>query len=472
MSRVRRPLPSARWALAAVAALAGCAVTSPRLDPDLPPPAGWIEAQAVPGATVAPDWWRSFQSRELAALVEAALAGNPTLAAAAERVRQAEAQVRIAGASLFPTLDLAAGTARREQRGGAPRLVNESTSATLVAAYELDLWGRLAAGVEAARAGLAASDYDRETVRLTLTASIAVAYFDLLSLRGRIAIARQNLAIAERVLAVVEARVRNGAASPLDRARQRTAVLNLRAAIEPAELQERQTLAALAVLTGRPPEGFAVAAQSLAGLAVPAVAPGLPAEVLLRRPDIAAAEARLAAANANVAAARAALLPSITLTGGAGYASTSLLALGSSPATVLTIAAALAQPIFDGGRRRATVDLNAARERELLELYRGAILASLADVESALAATARTANQERHQEEAVREARRALALAEIRYREGADDLLVVLDAQRTAFTTEDQLAQTRLARLQASVGLYRALGGGWRAPETAARGAE
>ena len=463
---------SALSALAAAIALAGCAVTSPRLEPEVPVPAVWNEAQLVPGATVPSDWWQSFQSRELAGLVEAALAGNPDLAAAAERVRQAEAQVRIAGASLFPTLDLAAGTSRREQRGGQPRLVNESTTATLVAAYELDLWGRLASGAAAARSGLAATDYDRETVRLTLTASVAVAYFDLLSLRGRIAIARQNLAIAERVLAVVEARVRNGAASPLDLARQRTAVLNLRAAIEPAESQERQTLAALAVLVGRAPEGFVVAGRSLAGLAVPAVAPGLPAEVLVRRPDIAASEARLAAANANVAAARAALLPSITLTSAAGYASASLLSLGSSSATALTIAAALAQPIFDAGRRQATVDLNAARERELLELYRATILSGLADVESALAATAFTANQERFQEEALREARRALALAEIRYREGADDLLVVLDAQRTAFTTEDQLAQTRLARLRASVGLYRALGGGWSGPEAAARAAE
>jgi len=197
----------------------------------------------------------------------------------------------------------------------------------------------------------------------------------------------------------------------------------------------------------------------------------MPAELLVRRPDIAASEALLAAANANVAVARAALLPSITLTGSAGYASSTLLALGSSSATVLSIAAALAQPIFDGGQRRAAVDFSASRERELVEVYRAAILNGFADVESALAATGRTADQERYQEEAVREARRALSLAEIRYREGADDLLVVLDAQRTAFTTEDQLAQTRLARLQATVGLYRALGGGWTVPEPAVRAA-
>jgi multidrug efflux system outer membrane protein len=464
-------VPLRRLAAALVVALAGCAVTSPQLEPGVATPAAWNGAAAVPGATVPPDWWLAFQSRELAELIEAALAGNPDLAAAAERVRQAEAQVRVAGASLFPALDLAAGTSRREQRGGQPRVVNESTTATLLASYELDLWGRIASGVDAAKSSLTASEYDRETVRLTLAASVAVAYFDILSLRGRIAVARQNLAISERVLAIVESRVRNGAASPLDLARQRTAVLNLRAAIEPVALQERQTLAALAVLVGRPPEGFEVAARSVGALAVPAIAPGLPSELLARRPDIAASEARLAAANANVAAARAALLPSITLTGAAGYASASLLTLGSSSATVLTIAAALAQPIFDGGRRQATVDLNAARERELLEFYRAAILNGFADVESALAAASRTASQEGFQEEAVREARRALQLAEIRYREGADDLLVVLDAQRTAFTTEDQLAQTRLARLQASVGLYRALGGGWSAPEAPVRAA-
>ena len=458
-------------ALATAVALAGCAITSPQLKPDLAMPARWNEVAPSVGATVPLDWWQSFRSQELARLIDEALVGSPDLAIATERVLQAEAQVRIAGASLFPAVGLAAATARRDQRGGQPRITTESTNATLVASYELDLWGKIASGVRSARSTLTATEYDREAARLTLIASVAAAYFDVLSLRGRIATARQNLTIAERVLGVVDARVRNGAASPLDLARQRTAVLNLRAAIEPLDLQERQTRAALAVLIGRPPEGFDVEARTIIAVAVPAIAPGMPVELLVRRPDIAASEALLAAANANVAVARAALLPSITLTGSAGYASSTLLALGSSSATVLSIAAALAQPIFDGGQRRAAVDFSVSRERELVEVYRAAILNGFADVESALAATGRTADQERYQEEAVREARRALSLAEIRYREGADDLLVVLDAQRTAFTTEDQLAQTRLARLQATVGLYRALGGGWTVPEPAVRAA-
>lgn len=451
-------------------ALAGCAITSPQLEPDVPMPTAWNEGAAAPEATVPLDWWQTFRSGELTRLIEEALAGSPDLAIAAERVTQAEAQVRIARASLFPTVDLDAATARRETRGGgASSFTTDSTSASLFAAYELDLWGRIAAGVSSARSTLTATEYDRETVRLTLTATVSAAYFDVLSLRGRIAVARRNLTISERVLGVVEARYRNGAASPLDVARQRTGVFNLRAAIEPLELQERQTRAALAVLIGRPPEGFTVSGTSLDGLAPPAIAPSLPSSLLVRRPDIAAAEAALAAANADVAAARAALLPSVTLTGSAGLASASLFSFGSSPTTILSLAAALAQPIFDGGRRSAAVDIAASRERELVQVYRAAIISGFADVENALAAASRTADQERYQEQALADARRALALAEIRYREGADDLLVVLDAQRTAFTTEDQLAQTRLARLQASVGLYRALGGGWTVPPAAAR---
>lgn len=457
-------------AAVAALALAGCAMTSPQLKPDVPMPAAWNEGKAVADAAIPLDWWQSFRSRELAALVEQALSGSPDLAIASERVAQAEALVRVARASLFPTVDLAAGSSRRETRGGgAPRTTTDSTTATLVAAYELDLWGRIAAGVSAAKSTLTATEYDRETVRLTLVASVATAYLDVLSLRGRIAIARQNLGIAERVLGVVEARYRNGAASPLDVARQRTGVFNLRAAIEPLELQERQTRAALAVLIGRPPEGFTISGASLDGLAPPAIAPDLPSSLLVRRPDIAAAEAALAAANADVAAARAALLPTVDLVASAGLAASALFSFGSAPTTILSLGAALAQPIFDGGRRSADVDFAKSRERELVEAYRAAILNGFADVENALAAESRTANQERFQEQAQADARRALALAEIRYREGADDLLVVLDAQRTAFTTEDQLAQTRLARLQASVGLYRALGGGWTVPAAETR---
>jgi NodT family efflux transporter outer membrane factor (OMF) lipoprotein len=395
----------------------------------------------------------SFNSAELQQLVDEALAGSPDLAIATERVRQAEAQVQIAGASLFPSLDL--GFATRKTRD------SESSSTTLSASYEVDLFGRNAASVRGAEAGLRATAFDREAARLTLLAGVANAYFEVLSLRGRLAVSRENLAIAERVLGVVEVRARNGAVSPLDVARQQAAVLSQRAGLLSLEQQERQTLAALAVLVGRLPEGFEVKAATLADLAVPTIDPGLPAELLVRRPDLAVAEASLVAANADLAAARAALLPSIQLTGSAGVASGSLLAFLGGSSTGLAVAASVLQPIFDAGRLRGNVRIAESRERELVEAYRRAILAAFADVETALAASGRLAQREALQVQVEARAREALRLAEVRYREGADDLLSVLDAQRTLFDAQDQLALTRLDRLEASVALFRALGGGW-----------
>jgi NodT family efflux transporter outer membrane factor (OMF) lipoprotein len=470
---MRRLVPAVRLigiaGVAVLAALGGCATTSAPPQPAVTVPDAWREAPDPARGPVSLDWWRAFDSAELADLIAGALAGSPDLAAASERVRQAEAQVRVAGASLYPTLDLGVTTIRRDTRPDQGPAVNvDTTNATLSASYEIDLWGRLGSGVRAAESSLAASRYDLETARLTLVAGVATAYFDLLSLRDRLALARDSVATAERVLAVVEARVRNGAASPLDLARQRAATATQRAAIPPLELQERQTLSALAILAGRAPAGFDLKASSVAPLAIPEVPPGLPSEILVRRPDVAAAEAQLLAANADLAVARAELLPSITLTGSAGLASGALLAF-NNPATILTAAAALAQPIFDGGRRSAQVDAAAARERELVEVYRSAILAAFADVENALAATGRNARQEVLQREVRDQAQEALRLAEIRYRAGADDLLVVLDAQRTLFQAQDQLAQARRARLQTAVSTYRALGGGWTLPADAPR---
>jgi outer membrane protein, multidrug efflux system len=445
-------------------AIAGCATTSPVLEPQVTPAAAFNEAPVVHANAPTATWWQSFGSAELHSLVDEALRGSPDLAIALERVRQAEAQVRVAGASLFPSLDLGYGTsADASRKQGARTVKSEGSSASLSASYEVDLWGRNAAGVRGAEASLQATRYDHETARLTLIAGVANAYFQVLSLRGRVAVARENLAIAERVLNLVQSRARNGIVSPLDVARQEAAVLALRAALLPLEQQERQTLAGLAVLVGRVPQGFDVQARALADLAVPGVDPGVPAGLLVRRPDLASAEAQLVAANADLAAARAALLPSIQLTGSAGVASGALLAVLSAPSASVAIAASVLQPIFDGGRLKGGVSIAESRERELAQAYRRAILAAFADVESALAAAGRLSQRELLQNEVQTKAREALRLAEVRYREGADDLLSVLDAQRTLFDAQDQLAQIRLDRLAAAVSLYKALGGGWQA---------
>lgn len=447
--------------LALIVSVTGCATTSPMLQPNVTMAGSYNEAAPAGSLAVSTDWWKRFGSQELESLVQAALAGSPDLAIAMERVRQAEAQVSIAGASLFPSLNLGFGTSRRASVGDAGSSKADASSTTLSASYELDLWGKNAAGVRGANEALRGTIYDRDTAQLTLTAGVATGYFQLLSLRSRLAIARENLAIAGRVQTLVATRARNGVASQLDVDRQDQTVLAQRAALMPLEQQERQTLAALAVLIGQAPQGFEVAGTGIANLSVPAIDPGLPAQLLVRRPDLASAEARLAGANADLTAARAALLPSIQLTGAAGISSAALMTILGGSSTAISLAMSVLQPIFDGGRLRGQVTVAESTERELVESYRKAILAALADVESALVAASRVAQQETLQTEVQAKAQNALRLAEVRYREGADDLLTVLDAQRSLFDAQERLAQVRLDRLQAAVSLFKALGGGW-----------
>lgn len=447
-----------------LAVLAGCATPPPEAPRSTPAlPAMFSEAASGMDA-VQPDWWNSFAAPELAALVEQAVAGNADLTIAAERVRQAELAMRNAGASLFPSLS--GGVSTSDRYNDAPGSAGSSTGASalsLSASYEIDLWGRLAANVDSASASLQASRYDLQTVRLSVAGGVANAYFQVLALRVRLAIAQENLAIAERVFNVVQARYRNGAASALDVSRQRSTVLGQRAAIEPLQVQERQAVTALAILLGRYPQGFQVTGMPLDALAVPAVAAGLPSDLLLRRPDLASAEAQLLAADANVTAARAALLPSIQLSGSTGLASAALLSL-ANPSFSLGLTASVAQTLFDGGRLRNQVLINESQRRVLLENYRQSIHVALKEVEDSLANIARNRGQEEAQRAIRDEAQRSLRLAELRYREGVDDLLSTLDAQRTLFAAQDQLAQQRLARLTSAVDLYKALGGGWVRP--------
>lgn len=452
--------------LLCAASLVACSSTARRAAAPAPQvPAAYAEAPASPGTVITADWWRSFGSPELATLVDATLAANPDLLIAAERIRQAEEQVQIAGASLFPSLNLSADTSGRASRtAGQPSSRSSGTSLGLSASYEVDLWGRNAAGIDGARAGLQASRYDSDAARLSLVAGVANAYFQLLSVQGRLEVGRQNLAIAERVMVVVDSRVRNGVASAVDRSQQQTAVLSQRAALLPLELQQRQTVYALALLAGQTPQNFEATLrrpQTLVALTVPGVTPGLPSELLQRRPDLASAEAQLAAADANIAAAKAALLPSIQLSASTGLSSAVLLNLLNTPTATIGIGASLLQPIFDGGRLRSQVRIAESQQRALVTSYQAAVRAALADVDNALAATGRYEEQEALQQRIVAQARTTLRLAELRYREGAADLLGVLDAQRTLFQAEDQAAQLRLTRLQGAVGLYKALGGGW-----------
>ena len=265
-----RAVPPLLPALAALL-LAGCALTEPVARPELALPSAWseaVDAAAPPLDDLA--WWRAFGSPRLDALVAEAMTASPDLRIQAERVIQAELLLRRAGASLFPALDLGADSGRRRIDGDE----SSATSLSLSASYELDLWGRVAATVDSAEAGLAATRFDHDAARLSMAANVATTWFQSLALREQLAIAHRNLAIAERVLAIAEARYRHGAASALDVSRQRTTVLNQRATIEPLEVQERQTRSALAVLLGRLPQALPEADEELTALAIPAVVLG------------------------------------------------------------------------------------------------------------------------------------------------------------------------------------------------------
>lgn len=441
---------------------AGCASFKP-IPPDagIENPAGWtMQASDAAGESAvwpAADWWRGFGSTELDDLIVRARAGNPDLGAAYLRIVQAQAQAKIVGATLYPQVDFGADAAHQGVVGGGS---GESYGLSLGASYEIDLWGRNRADRAAARAQVEASELNRETVALTLTAGVATSYLQVLSLRERLAVARLNLALAEDVLELVEARARFGSASPLELAQQRAAVASQRAGLPPLEQQEREARATLALLLGVPPQGFDVQARGLEDLRMPQVRAGLPAELLQRRPDIRAAEMQLVIAQADIAIARAALFPSLRLSGSLSSRGDSLSVLFSQDPSY-SIAAALAMPIFNAGRFSAARDAAEARHEELLLGYRGVILTALSDVDTVLGDLEALAEQAHWQEETLRQAEVTLELAQARYRAGAADLLTVIDAQRTLYQARDQEAQLRVLRLQATVELYRALGGGW-----------
>jgi NodT family efflux transporter outer membrane factor (OMF) lipoprotein len=451
---------------AAALAVTGCAVGPDYKRPEVASAAAW-KTPPEPAASAWPDpaWWAGFRSPELAAYIDRAQHSNLDIAAAAARVAQADARTRIAGAPLLPSVSAGADVARlRDGGGGFVSRANERTSyaASVAASYELDFWGKNRSVLAAAQSLALASRYDRETVAITVLADVATTYFVILEFRDRLAIASENLANAESVLAIVEARVRNGAASALELAQQRTVVANQRAGLPALEQQLRQTENALAILLGVTPDALTVAGGSLADIALPRVAPGLPSELLNRRPDIGNAEAQLVAANADIGVARAALFPSIQLTAQSGFESLALSSLFNSAGFFYTLVASITQPIFEGGRLRGQVDLTEARYEELVQTYRFTVINAFRDAEDALVAIRQLAEQQVLQQEAVAAAQVAFDLADTRYRGGAETLLSVLDAQRTLFQARDQAVQIRSARLQATVSLFRALGGGWR----------
>ncbi len=416
-------------------------------------------------------WWRGFNSPELDQLVAQAQITNLTIAVAVARIRQADAQLRIAGAPLLPLLQASAnGTWQRVQRGssfslrsdsGQPYADVHSYSGGLSASYELDIWGRFQAQRQAAIDNARFTRFDRVNVALTVVSNVADTWFQALAFQDRLTVATGNLKDAEQTLAAIRARLSVGTANALDVSQEETLVAQERANIPGLRNQLEQAINGLGILTGQPPQSIRVRPGTLIGLSLPVVTPGLPVEVLARRPDVAAAEATLASQGANVVAARAALFPSIQLSVSSTYQSTALATLFGPGALVASLAGGLAQPIFDGGTLRGDLELARGRQDEALANYRQAVLQAFTDVENALVAWRFTTEQEALQAQAVDSAQRSASIARAQLAAGTIDIVTALISQSNLYNAQDVLAQVRLSRFQALVALHKALGGGW-----------
>jgi NodT family efflux transporter outer membrane factor (OMF) lipoprotein len=447
--------------------LCGCILTTDLPDPALTIPGSYrsagADAQAAPPTL---DWWRRFRSAELTALMEEAQSVNLDVAAATARFRQADALARQAGAPLFPFIDGDASASQsRSSRAtssltSSGRTVNQF-SVSLSASYEIDFWGKNRDAALAADEAAIASRFDRDVVALTALAGVANAYFQVLAAQDRIRIANNNIASAQRIYDAIRERLEVGTATDLDLAQQESALGNQRAALPLLRQTLAQNVNALAVLVARSPEGIRVRGGSLRQIALPRVTPGLPSELLTQRPDIRRAEAQLASATADVGNARAQFFPSIQLTAQGGYQSAALSALFNPQAAFYNVAAGLTQPIFDGFRIQSNFEFQKARQDELIQAYRKAVVSSFADVNNALVAIRQSNERLRALNQVVAASRRAFELAEQRLRAGTTDTTTVLNTQQTLFQAEDAVALARLARLQAIVSLYQALGGGW-----------
>jgi outer membrane protein, multidrug efflux system len=451
------------WLLTAgTALLTACAAPHGVTPPQELPQA--FEIAPTGGQWPAQEWYRDFGSDELDSLVDAAAHANLDIESARARVAQADARARQAGAAILPSVD-ANGTANyfagHSSQGGGHEL---DWAAMLSASYEVDFWGKNRATAESARLLAGASRAEQDAVALTTLAGVANGYFQLLALRERLAVAQSNRDVAKQLLDVVQARFDVSMASPIDLATQKAAFDTAQIAISDLQQTEFEARTALSLLLGRVPENFELKGQPLDSLHEPALGAGLPSELLTRRPDVYLAETNLRAGHADVAAARAAMFPTLSLTAAGGVQNPAL------PATVLTIAgvgpslnlgANLVQPIFDHGKLKAQRDEVEAKDRELLSAYRTSILSAFNDVENSLSAIHHLNQSREFQVENVAQSERAFEGAKLRYQAGSVDFLTLLEAQKTLYAARDQFIQYKLARLQALVGLCKALGGGW-----------
>lgn len=451
--------------LAAGALLAACAgVDMRKPEVELPP----LTAATPAGID---RFWTQFNDPQLNALVDEALRANLDLRTAMARVDEARALLQLARSSLYPSVD-AQVSASRSRRSTAiannfpgPTLTTDY-SAGLLAAYEVDLWGRVRSGVNAAEYQLLATRYSVETVRIALAAQVADTYFALRGFDAELRLSRDTLVTRGDAERLLKQRFDAGLASEFDYRQAAAERATVAASVPPLQRAIAQSESALAVLAGRNPrEVFTPeVARGLdldAMTAAPEVPAGLPSDLLERRPDIRQAEASLVAANARISEARAQYFPSLTLTASYGGESADLADLFTAPARVWSVAGSLLQPIVAAGRISAQVDAATARREQAQIAYVQSVQAAFRDVHDALIAHRSARESLLAQEERRSELSHALQLADARYKSGYSTYLEVLDAQRNLLEAERARLLAARERQSALVDLYKALGGGW-----------
>lgn len=455
---------------AAVAALAGCTVGPEHASPTVSTPASWtgdkdadsarpVASLATVGEANVDQWWTAFQDPILSALIERANAGNLSLSQAESRVRQARAALTIVGGQALPQVDAGASASRSRSSAGTSNLFRVGFDAS----WEIDIFGGIRRSVEAADADLTSAGFDRENLRVTLTAEVATAYLNLRGSQQQLAIAKQNLESQERTLALTQQRLDAGFVTRLDVANARVNVTQTESQIPAFDAEIRTSIYAISVLLGQEPAALLEELSPVVDLpASPETVPiGLPSELLKRRPDIRLADARLHAATARVGVAVADQYPRISLTSSAGLQSGQVDSLGSLANRFWSIGPSISVPVFTGSRIEGAIDQAEAIAEEATLAYRQSVLTALQDVESALAKYSREQQRYAVLVDSVAANRDAVDLSLKLYNAGKTDFLNVLTAQRQLYSTEAQLIQSRTAVAGNLVALYKALGGGW-----------
>lgn len=449
---------------ATLAALAGCSQIPAYQRPPAPVPQQFVDNAADTQATALPDWQAYFTDPALHALIEAALANNRDMRIALARVEEARALAGVARADRFPTLEAQADASRTRTPAdltgtGVARTTSRYDLGVGLTAFELDFWGRVAALNEAARAQYLASDEAARSFRVSLVGDVAGNWFQLGALAGQTRLASETLTTREDSLALIRKRRDAGLATDLDVLAAESLVESVRAQWADLKRQRTQAENALRLLTGTtaPIPGTPEMPDQTA---LAALAPGLPSDVLLRRPDVRAAEQRLIASNAQIGVARAAFFPRIALTGNFGTASSALSGLFDAGSQAWLFQPVLTLPLFDGGRNRANLEVAEARKVQAVADYEKTIQQAFREVADALAARTTYAEQLSAQEANLRATRARLERVKAREQAGIASYLEVLDANRDAFSIEQARITSRLQWLSAQVTLYKALGGG------------